>query len=345
MITIKRMIYILGMTCIGMFALFYSSINIYWAQTYHTDSPFVKVAQWIVPAEQTEALVETEEEITQTQELVETIEIPEIIENEMVEAATITLELEIEAETIANVPEIDPEPELEVVTLPEDIQVQSGDKIFFVGDSLMQGVAPRAMQDLYQQYKIEGIDLSKQSTGLSYPSFFDWPKVVEDTLNNDDTIKALFVFLGPNDPWDMPVKGQKKYLKFKSEAWENSYRERIQRILTAAEKHHVRVVWFGAPCMRKTKLHKDMVYLNGLYESEVLNHHGRYIPTSELLGCSDEKYSPTAKRNQRNEKMRTDDGIHFTVKGQRLLAEQMVSELVILPEREKQENEEINEKL
>src|SRR5699024_523915 len=58
--------------------------------------------------------------------------------------------------------------------LPSELVVTAGDKLFFVGDSLMQGVAPRVKQSLYKSENIDGIDLSKQSTGLAYPKFYNW---------------------------------------------------------------------------------------------------------------------------------------------------------------------------
>ncbi|WP_392566719.1 SGNH family hydrolase [Utexia brackfieldae] len=214
-----------------------------------------------------------------------------------------------------------------------------GDKLFFVGDSLMQGVAPRVKRRLYNHYKIESIDLSKQSTGLSYPKAFDWPKVIEETLALQPNIKVMAVFLGPNDPWNFPIPNRKDYLKFKSTEWEQVYRSRIERILQAAAKHQVAVIWLGAPCMRATKLHQDMLYLNQLYRSEVEKFAGQYIPTSELLGCSDAQYVNFVATARGNIKARIDDGIHFTVAGQRILASKIMAELTIAPSQQEAKNE------
>ena len=211
----------------------------------------------------------------------------------------------------------------------EPIIITSKDKIFFAGDSLMQGVAPRVKRSLYQQYKIESLDLSKQSTGLSYPRSFNWPKVIEETLDSDETIKVLVMFLGPNDPWNFPVSGRSDYLVFKSEQWEATYRYRIDRILEAAQSHNVQVIWLGVPCMRKPKLHNDMLYLNSLYRAEVEKFNQHYIPTSELLGCSDEGYANFVTRDKDSIKVRIDDGIHFTVPGQRILVEKVLEQLTV----------------
>ncbi len=76
----------------------------------------------------------------------------------------------------------------------------------------MQGAAPFVQKSLKQQYGIESANLSKQSTGLSYPSFFDWPKTIEETLKKHPEISVLAVFLA-NDPWDFPVG--KRYLQIR----------------------------------------------------------------------------------------------------------------------------------
>lgn len=212
-------------------------------------------------------------------------------------------------------------------TKPMITQVK--DKVLFIGDSLMQGVAPRVKRTLYQKYRIESLDLSKQSTGLSYPKAFDWPHTVEKTLTENSGFKVLVVFMGPNDPWDFPVKGQAKYLRFKSLQWESAYRDRISRILNAANALKINIIWLGAPCMRKPKLHDGMIYLNKLYSSEVEKINGRYIATNELLGCSDLKYSNTIKTVKGNTKVRIDDGIHFTVLGQKIIADKILDEITI----------------
>lgn len=74
------------------------------------------------------------------------------------------------------------------------IQLHRGDTIFYVGDSLMQGVAPHLQRLLYRQYGINGVNLSKQSTGLAYPGFYNWPDVVEETLSTHPQIRLVIAF-------------------------------------------------------------------------------------------------------------------------------------------------------
>ncbi len=84
----------------------------------------------------------------------------------------------------------------------------------------MQGVAPFVQKSLKQQYGIESVNLSKQSTGLSCPSFFDWPKTIEETLKKHPEISVLCVF-SFRTTCGFPVG--KRYLKFASDEWAQEY--------------------------------------------------------------------------------------------------------------------------
>ena len=210
---------------------------------------------------------------------------------------------------------------------PLPIVLTENDKVFFAGDSLMQGVAPYVKKMLFKEYKIESINLSKQSTGLSYPKAFDWPETIKNNLANDPSIKLLVVFLGANDSWDFPVKGYSKYAKFKSELWEEQYRLRIASILNSAREHDVQVLWLAAPCMSKSKLNDGMVYLNTLYISELKKAQQHFLTTNNLLGCTYTNYNSFIESENKKIKVRTDDGIHFTPTGQKILAKAIMDKI------------------
>ena len=211
---------------------------------------------------------------------------------------------------------------------PIPIVLTQNDKVFFAGDSLMQGVAPYVKKMLFKQYKIESIDLSKRSTGLSYPKAFDWPKTINDKLSEDPSIKLLVVFLGANDPWDFPVKGYATNARFKSKLWEKQYRLRIASILDHVQKHRVQVLWLAPPCMRKQKLNDGMVYLNKLYQSELEKTQQHFLTTNELLGCSYEKFNSFVETNKEKIRVRVDDGVHFTPSGQKILAKAIMEKII-----------------
>ncbi|WP_225933331.1 SGNH/GDSL hydrolase family protein [Pseudomonas peradeniyensis] len=202
----------------------------------------------------------------------------------------------------------------------------AGDDVFLVGDSLMQGVAPHLANSLRKRYQIRTVNLSKQSTGLAYPGFFNWPKTVADTLDHEPNVRLMVVFLGPNDPWDMPQGKGKPFLRFKSPEWEVAYRARIDSILEQARTHNVQVIWVGPPNMEKARLSTAMGYLSGLYQEQTALFGQHYVSANPILGYTDANFSYAVQTPQgKRVKVRVDDGIHFTITGQKMIAEQVLS--------------------
>ncbi|MDM1760098.1 DUF459 domain-containing protein [Acinetobacter sp. 251-1] len=204
--------------------------------------------------------------------------------------------------------------------LLNQFSLTKNDQVFFAGDSLMQGVAPFVQKYLLENYDIKTVNLSKQSTGLSYPSFFDWPKTIQETIVSHPEIKILVVFLGPNDPWDMPNPKGGTYLKFKSPEWEAVYRSRIKEIIDTAQQHNVRVMWLTPPNMRKPQLNEQMIYLNQVVADQVQKSKAFFIDSRPILGNKNNVYSDYLVKDGQSIKMRSADGIHFSAEGQKAIA-------------------------
>ncbi|KMN81715.1 DUF459 domain-containing protein [Chromobacterium alkanivorans] len=206
------------------------------------------------------------------------------------------------------------------------ILLRPGQKVLLAGDSMMQGVAPHLLRPLFKLHQIKALDLSKQSTGLTYPDFFNWPDTIERQLAANPDAGLVVVFLGANDTWDMV--GGSRYIRFASEEWEQRYRERIRAILASARKHRAQLLWLGAPNMGKDKLNRGVHYINGLFREEVEGAGQRYLSTREALGSADEAFTKFMTLPDQGEvAVRTADGIHFTRQGQVLLARRVLAEL------------------
>ncbi|AOM41409.1 DUF459 domain-containing protein [Xenorhabdus hominickii] len=226
-----------------------------------------------------------------------------------------------------------------VIKIVQKTHVSLGvkDKALFVGDSMMQGVAPHLKRRLYQEYGISSINLSKQSTGLSYPGFFDWPKTISNALRDNPDVKLVVVFLGPNDPWDIPSKRGSAYLKFASEDWENLYRQRVETILNNAQQYQVNVIWVGPPNMRQKKLSNNMIYLNKLYQSEVTKIGEIYVAANDMFKYKSDNYSDYIGDGSSTIKLRSGDGIHFSLTGQQTIANYLFSLITFIQEPAKED--------
>ncbi|EOH9120587.1 DUF459 domain-containing protein, partial [Campylobacter jejuni] len=133
------------------------------------------------------------------------------------------------------------------------LELQNGDEFLFIGDSLMQGVAIALNRDL-RNLNLKVTDLSKQNTGLSYKSYFNWSKATNEAFVKNSNIKYLVVLLGANDPWDIKKGGN--YHRFGSPSWIDIYTNRVDEIIKIAKKHKAKVFWFEIPPVKKEDLNK-----------------------------------------------------------------------------------------
>ncbi len=221
-----------------------------------------------------------------------------------------------------------------VVAFKRGVEARAGQRILFAGDSMMQGVAPHVAARLRREYGLSSLDLSRQSTGLAYPGAFNWPATISGALEKNPDIRLLVLFLGPNDPWDMPPKKGWKYLRFASADWEVLYRSRIRDIIHSAKSRSVQIIWVSPPNMRSKDLSSKVGYLAKLYESEVLAAGEVFLSANQVFKYPDGVYSDYSGDGSQKQKMRASDGVHFSRAGQQALADALF-DLIVFAQQQK----------
>lgn len=209
------------------------------------------------------------------------------------------------------------------------LEVHKGDEFLFIGDSLMQGVAIALNRDLID-LGLKANDLSKQNTGLSYKSYFDWAKATKEAFAKNPNIKYLVVLLGANDPWDIKKGGV--YHRFGSDSWIDIYTYRVNEIINIAKQHHVKILWFEIPPVKKNELNEKIQILNKIYSEEILKNKQIFINTKLFFSVNDEFSTYIKNENNKSIKMRTDDGIHFTSNGAKEMSKLLLQHIIIKEE-------------
>lgn len=209
------------------------------------------------------------------------------------------------------------------------LEVHKGDEFLFIGDSLMQGVAIALNRDLID-LGLKANDLSKQNTGLSYKSYFDWAKATKEAFAKNPNIKYLVVLLGANDPWDIKKGGV--YHRFGSDSWIDIYTYRVNEIINIAKQHHAKILWFEIPPVKKNELNEKIQILNKIYSEEILKNKQIFINTKLFFSVNDEFSTYIKNENNKSIKMRTDDGIHFTSNGAKEMSELLLQHIIIKEE-------------
>ncbi|MBZ7937748.1 MULTISPECIES: DUF459 domain-containing protein [Campylobacter] len=206
------------------------------------------------------------------------------------------------------------------------LTINPSKEFLFIGDSLMQGVAINLNKNL-NILGIKSEDLSRQNTGLSYKSYFNWAKTIEDAFLSNSNIKYLVILLGPNDPWD--IKKGKNYLRFGSSAWKEFYKTRVDEIIQIAQKYQVKILWFEVPPMKKDSLNDKIQILNEIYRQEVLKNKEIFIDTKSSFTLNNQYSTYIKNENNKTIKVRTDDGIHFTMNGAKIMSKLLLNHLII----------------
>ncbi|EOZ8015504.1 GDSL-type esterase/lipase family protein [Campylobacter coli] len=209
------------------------------------------------------------------------------------------------------------------------LEVHKGDEFLFIGDSLMQGVAIALNRDLID-LGLKANDLSKQNTGLSYKSYFDWAKATKEAFAKNPNIKYLVVLLGANDPWDIKKGGV--YHRFDSDSWIDIYTYRVNEIINIAKQHHAKILWFEIPPVKKNELNEKIQILNKIYSEEILKNKQIFINTKLFFSVNDEFSTYIKNENNKSIKMRTDDGIHFTSNGAKEMSKLLLQHITIKEE-------------
>ncbi|EPS9902666.1 SGNH/GDSL hydrolase family protein [Campylobacter coli] len=209
------------------------------------------------------------------------------------------------------------------------LEVHKGDEFLFIGDSLMQGLAIALNRDLID-LGLKANDLSKQNTGLSYKSYFDWAKATKEAFAKNPNIKYLVVLLGANDPWDIKKGGV--YHRFGSDSWIDIYTYRVNEIINIAKQHHAKILWFEIPPVKKNELNKKIQILNKIYSEEILKNKQIFINTKLFFSVNDEFSTYIKNENNKSIKMRTDDGIHFTSNGAKEMSKLLLQHITIKEE-------------
>ena len=190
----------------------------------------------------------------------------------------------------------------------------------------MQGVAPLAMRELARQHPDwELIDLSRQSTGLTVRRHFAWPQRIAQEIEARQ-LTLLVVFLGPNDPWDLVVDGQRE--RFPSTGWAWRYAQRVDEIQAAAARRQVRVLWLGLPAMPEGRLREGALIQNRVFHERAKAWRNDYLATEPLVGLLSE---PQRRHGQDAQgqpvALRAEDGIHFAPAGLRRIRDALVAHI------------------
>jgi hypothetical protein len=190
------------------------------------------------------------------------------------------------------------------------------------GDSQAAGLARGLQRVLVDDPHYRVLNRTHPGVSLAHAEA-EWLPPLQRFVEAEKADIAIVMF-GGNDRIDMRDTAG-RYLYFGTDAWRDVYSERVERVLKILVTAGLKVTWCGNPIARSAKYSTDMEYINKLYEAEAARFGAQFLP---LWAADQGGYAAYGKdRDGVTERLRADDGIHFTAAGYELIAQRIIGTL------------------
>lgn len=209
------------------------------------------------------------------------------------------------------------------VSADDDSQKATKDAAYHIaviGDSLASGLYDGLRRNLRDREEavFHVIGETKVNTGLVRSDRYDWPHQVEKLAQSSD-FQVAFLMLGGNDAQSFRMKGRRHH--YKTEGWEELYRDRIDRIIKALKKKGIAVYWVGLPNIKNAKRREQFLHVNAIFKERAEKLEVGFIDTWDVTNDEKGRFRPYGKAlSGKKALLRSRDGTHFTFAGNRVLA-------------------------
>jgi hypothetical protein len=193
------------------------------------------------------------------------------------------------------------------VAAPRPLTPDQPLRLWIAGDSLAGSLGPSLGDLTAATGVVQPVYDSRVSSGLTTPSFFDWPKHAAREITRLQPEAVVFM-IGTNDA----------NIASDSPEWRDDYKRRVENMLAILVGAQPRAVyWIGAPIMKDDGLSRRVREVNAVAR-EVIAEHSEitYFDSYSLFANPDGTYASSFSDATGNRTfVRADDGVHFTPEG------------------------------
>lgn len=184
-------------------------------------------------------------------------------------------------------------------------------RLWIGGDSLAGTLGPALGQRAAQTGVVLPTFDYHTSSGLSSPSFFDWPARAAEEIERVDPEIVVFI-IGANDTGVVRDDSE----------WRDAYGLLVDEMLELFTGDGRLVYWVGSPTLRDDRMNQAVEQVNAVARDRVSERNdATFVDAYDLFSDEDGEYTPTRRSFDGGDvRVRTNDGIHFTPAGGELLA-------------------------
>jgi len=249
---------------------------------------------------------------------------------ELAEAPAVAEAPEVVAEAAGARPGVEAEPEGKE---PPPATDAGPFRVLILGDSLAAtGFGALLERRLDGHPSIQCFRKAKSASGLARPDFFDWMAEAKTQVKSRDP-HLVVVIMGGNDGQDLISKsGSAKRVQWSSEKWDSAYRERISAFVTELRGEGRKVLWLGLPKMGMASFERKLELIRDVQQAALADFGDvEYLDTIQYFVDQDGNLQDRADVGKRkNQALRAEDGIHFTMAGSEYFADKVYPEVLRL---------------
>jgi hypothetical protein len=191
-------------------------------------------------------------------------------------------------------------------------------QLHVLGDYLASGLANGLNEAFDKDGTIKINTSTKWSAGLARPERTNWPADIEE-LGKGQPIHIAVLMMGINDIRN--INDENGTARWGTEEWRDAYSKQVDLLIKALQAKNIAVYWVGMPIMAKGKTSEAMALINDILRERSYINGTKFIDTwsgftDQLGGFS--SYGPDL--TGQNKRLREPDGISFTARGNRKLA-------------------------
>lgn len=197
-------------------------------------------------------------------------------------------------------------------------KVENARKILVVGDFFAGALADGLKEAFAESPGVVIVESSKGSSGLVRQDYYDWPSALP-ALIDDQKPALVVVAIGANDRQTITTASSE--IPFRTDAWLNSYEQRVAELSAIVTKRNVPLMWVGLPSFSSSKMTADAITLNSIYRNTVTKVGGEFIDIWDGFVDVEGRFIVTGSDIKGQQvRLRGPDGIGMTPAGKRKMA-------------------------
>ncbi|WP_455475834.1 SGNH/GDSL hydrolase family protein [Bartonella sp. B17] len=210
----------------------------------------------------------------------------------------------------------------------QKLKEKNAKRILVIGDFVASATADALMKLFADNSDIIVINNTMPSSGLVRTDYYSWKNNIPELIDKNRP-EAIIIAIGAND--NQPIITPYGIFNTAQLEWENAYKQRIIEIVEILHNSGKPWVWIGLPAFENNNLTQKMRIFNTLYKNTTEATSGHFIDIWDGFANAQGQFSFSGYNiNGEIVKLRTSDGINFTLEGKKKLAAYLEKQLNII---------------